>query len=399
MRFLRDPAQRRYYVPVVLCLALTALLLLLPTGYEGAVQYQEADRCAARVLAVDDSTIVDTGLVRSGEQRCTLELLGGRFQGRTATGINMLNGSLEQDKLFAPGDKAMVVVSCQGDEILSVTMTDHYRIGKEALLAAVFAVFLILFAGRTGVRAIVSFVLTVLMLWKVLVPLYLKGWTPILVGLAVTLALTLLIIALVYGFERRCAAAVSGAFLGILVTCVLGIVFTDLFQIHGAVMSYSESLLYSGYQDLNLTQIFMAAIFIGSSGAVMDLAVDITSAVNEVVKKRPDISRWEAVRSGMNVGRAAMGTMTTTLLLAYSGGYVALLMVFMAQGTPLYNILNYKYVASDRGFLRSGDCGSPHRPDQRLSAGRAERAQPPHAACPPGGRGAKRSAIVLRYCR
>ena len=336
MRFLRDPAQRRYYVPVVLCLALTALLLLLPTGYEGAVQYQEADRCAARVLAVDDSTIVDTGLVRSGEQRCTLELLGGRFQGRTATGINMLNGSLEQDKLFAPGDKAMVVVSCQGDEILSVTMTDHYRIGKEALLAAVFAVFLILFAGRTGLRAIVSFVLTVLMLWKVLVPLYLKGWNPILVGLAVTLALTLLIIALVYGFERRCAAAVSGAFLGILVTCVLGIVFTDLFQIHGAVMSYSESLLYSGYQDLNLTQIFMAAIFIGSSGAVMDLAVDITSAVNEVVKKRPDISRWEAVRSGMNVGRAAMGTMTTTLLLAYSGGYVALLMVFMAQGTPLY---------------------------------------------------------------
>ncbi len=326
MRFLRDPAQRRYYVPVVLCLALTALLLLLPTGYEGAVQYQEADRCAARVLAVDDSTIVDTGLVRSGEQRCTLELLGGRFQGRTATGINMLNGSLEQDKLFAPGDKAMVVVSYQGDEILSVTMTDHYRIGKEALLAAVFAVFLILFAGRTGVWAIVSFVLTVLMLWKVLVPLYLKGWNPILVGLAVTLALTLLIIALVYGFERRCAAAVSGAFLGILVTCVLGIVFTDLFQIHGAVMSYSESLLYSGYQDLNLTQIFMAAIFIGSSGAVMDLAVDITSAVNEVVKK---------------------GTMTTTLLLAYSGGYVALLMVFMAQGTPLYNILNYKYVASE----------------------------------------------------
>ena len=112
-------------------------------------------------------------------------------------------------------------------------------------------------------------------------------------------------------------------------------------------MSYSESLLYAGYQHLNLTQIFMASIFIGSAGAVIDLSVDITSAVNEVVEKRPDISRWEAVRSGMNVGRAAMGTMTTTLLLAYSGGYVALLMVFMAQGTPLYNILNYKYVASE----------------------------------------------------
>ena len=112
-------------------------------------------------------------------------------------------------------------------------------------------------------------------------------------------------------------------------------------------MAYSESLLYAGYRHLNLTQIFMASIFLGSSGAVMDLAVDITSAVHEVVEKKPDISRWEAVRSGMNVGRAAMGTMTTTLLLAYSGGYIALLMVFMAQGTPISHIFNYKYVAAE----------------------------------------------------
>lgn len=344
---LLDAEKRRYYAPLAICLALIVLLLLAPTGFEGALQYQQADRCTALVTAVDDSAIIDTGLVRSGEQRCTLELLGGRFEGQTTTGVNMLNGSLEQDKLFVPGDKAMVVVSYQGDEILSVTMTDHYRIGKEAILAGIFAVFLILFAGRTGMRAIASFVLTVLMLWKVLVPLYLNGWNPIFMGLLVTLVLTLLIIALVYGFDRRCLSAVSGAFLGVLVTCVLGILFTDLFQIHGAVMAYSESLLYAGYQDLNLTQIFMASIFIGSSGAVMDLSVDITSAVHEVVEKQPDISRWEAVRSGMNVGRAAMGTMTTTLLLAYSGGYIALLMVFMAQGTPIWNILNYKYVASE----------------------------------------------------
>ena len=344
---LLDAEKRRYYAPLAICLALIVLLLLAPTGFEGALQYQQADRCTALVTAVDDSAIIDTGLVRSGEQRCTLELLGGRFEGQTTTGVNMLNGSLEQDKLFVPGDKAMVVVSYQGDEILSVTMTDHYRIGKEAILAGIFAVFLILFAGRTGLRAIASFVLTVLMLWKVLVPLYLNGWNPIFMGLLVTLVLTLLIIALVYGFDRRCLSAVSGAFLGVLVTCVLGILFTDLFQIHGAVMAYSESLLYAGYQDLNLTQIFMASIFIGSSGAVMDLSVDITSAVHEVVEKRPDISRWEAVRSGMNVGRAAMGTMTTTLLLAYSGSYIALLMVFMAQGTPIWNILNYKYVASE----------------------------------------------------
>ena len=142
-------------------------------------------------------------------------------------------------------------------------------------------------------------------------------------------------------------AAVSGAALAIGVTAVLGVVFTDLFHIHGAVMESSESLLYAGYQNLDLTKIFMASIFLGSSGAVMDLAVDICSAVYEVVQKRPDITAREAIASGFAVGRAACGSTTTTLLLAYSGSYIALLMVFMAQGTPVSFILNYKYVAAE----------------------------------------------------
>ena len=337
----------RYYAPVVVCLLLIVFLLLLPTGYEGAVQYQEAERCIAEVTAVDNSAIVDTGLVRSGEQRCTVTFLNGLFKGKTATAINLLQGSLEQDKLFAEGDTAQVVISYDGETISRVSMTDHFRVPGELLLAGLFVVFLVLFAGRTGVRAILSFALTVLAIWKLLVPMYLNGYNPIWVGLTINLLLTTLIISLVYGFDRRCASAVSGSFLGILVTCVLGVIFTDLFKIHGAVMSYSESLLYAGFQHLNLTQVFMASIFLGSSGAVMDLSVDITSAVHEVVEKKPDIRPWEAVKSGMNVGRAAMGTMTTTLLLAYSGGYIALLMVFMAQGMPTEYIFNYKYVAAE----------------------------------------------------
>lgn len=337
----------RYHAPVWVCALLVLLLLLLPTGFEDNLVFRESDIQPARVLDTDESTVVDTGLVRSGEQRCQLEILGGQFKGRNAEGKNSLNGSLEQDKLFAPGDRALVRINYAEGDILSVSMIDHDRTPYEVLLAGLFVLLLILFAGRTGLRAVLSFVLTVLMLWKVLVPLYLKGWNPIWIGLAMTLVLTVLIIALVYGFDRRCAAAVSGASLGILVACLLGMAFTDLFQIHGAVMAYSESLLYAGYQHLNLTRIFMASIFIGASGAIMDLSVDITSAVYEVVEKRPDLGWREAVRSGMNVGRAAMGTMTTTLLFAYSGGYVALLMVFMAQGTPLSNIFNYKYVAAE----------------------------------------------------
>lgn len=335
----------QYNAPVWACILFILFLFFLPTGYQEI--YREADQCVAKVLETDDSAIIDTGLVRSGEQRCKLEIISGKFKGEQTEGVNMLNGSLEQDKMFYPGDTAQVVVSYDGDEILMVTMIDHNRIPMELVMGAIFIIFLILFAGRTGIRAVLSFLLTILALWKILVPSYLKGYNPIWMGLIFTLILSLLIIALVYGFDRRCASAVSGTFLGVLVTCVMGAVFTDLFKIHGAVMSSSESLLYAGYQDLNLTRIFMASIFIGASGAIMDLSVDITSAVYEVVEKRPDIGWKEAVKSGMNVGRAAMGTMTTTLLLAYSGGYIALLMVFMAQGTPLINILNYKHVAAE----------------------------------------------------
>lgn len=337
----------KYNAPLIVCIFAVIFLLMLPTGYEERVQYQEADRCVAEVISADNSAIKDTGLVRSGEQRCKIRLLDGLFKGQEATGINLLQGSMEQDKIFEAGDKALVVVSHKDGGIISVTMIDHYRIPWEILMGAGFVLLLILFAGKTGLRAIFSFVLTTLTIWKVLVPLYLAGWNPIWIGLLITLFLTTIIISLVYGFDRRCASAIAGAFLGILVTCVLGILFTDLFRIHGAVMAYSESLLYAGYQSLNLTQIFMASIFIGASGAVMDLSVDITSAVKEVVDKKSDITRAEAIKSGMNVGRAAMGTMTTTLLLAYSGGYIALLMVFMAQGTPMAHILNYKYVSAE----------------------------------------------------
>lgn len=336
-----------YQLPVIFCLALVVLLLILPTGFEDAVIYKGTERCAAEVVSVNDSKIISTGLIKSGEQTCTVKFLGGAFKGQEADGFNMLSGSLQTDKIFQVGDKVLVVISHNGGEIMSVNLIDHYRLNKEWILAGCFVLLLILFAGKTGIRAVLSFVITVLMIWKVMVPAYLNGMQPVLVGLGIVLGLTVIIISLVYGFDRRSLSAVCGSFLGIITTCILGIIFTDAFKIHGAIMSNSESLLYSGYEHLNLTQIFMASIFIGSSGAVMDLAVDITSAVNEVVEKKPDIGWREAVRSGMAVGRAAMGTMTTTLLLAYSGGCVALLMVFMAQGTPLDNILNYKYVSSE----------------------------------------------------
>lgn len=328
-------------------LVITGILFLVPTGYEGAVQFRDAEKCRARIESVDNSRIIDTGLIRTGQQVCQIKFLSGKFKGETAEGWNLLSGSLSQDKIFYPGDVAQVVVHHSGGEIISANLIDYYRLRGELILAAAFAVFLIIFAGGTGLRSVFSFVITVLVLWKILVPLYLKGFNPIFVGLVVVAVLTFCILALVYGFDKRLFSSFCGSMLGICFAAVLSVVCTKAFHIHGAVMANSEALLYSGYQYLNLTQIFMASVCVGASGSVMDLSVDITSAVNEVVKNCPSISRRNAIKSGMAVARAAMGTMTTTLLLAYSGTCIALLMTFMAQGTPVYNILNNNIVASE----------------------------------------------------
>ena len=332
---------------IAIGLILTAILIAIPTGYEDALIYQGMERAVGEVVAVDNSAIKSSGVIQSGEQSCTLLIQDGTFKGQEIEGVNFLSGSLEKDKIFKEGDKAFVAISHDNGEIASVIISDHYRLDKEAILLAVFAVLLILVAGKNGFLAIFSFAITILTIWKILVPAYLNGYSPVWIGIGITVFLTAVITFFVFGFDRRTVTASLGALLGIFTTCILGMIFTDLFKINGAVMQDSESLLYSGFQHLNLTAIFMSSIFIGASGAMMDLSVDITSAIHEVVEKKPEIGWKEAARSGMNVGRAAMGTMTATLLLAYSGGYISLLMVFMAQGTPIDHILNYKYVSAE----------------------------------------------------
>ncbi len=150
---------------------------------------------------------------------------------------------------------------------------------------------------------------------------------------------------LVAGTNKKGIVAFLGAMSGIAITCAMAIIFGNLFNIHGAIKPFSETLLYSGFAHLNLTEIFLAGIFISSSGAVMDISMDIAASQAEVINHNPNISSKKLRQSGFEVGKAVVGTMTTTLLLAYSGGFSALLMVFIAQGTPMTNILNLNYVS------------------------------------------------------
>jgi uncharacterized membrane protein len=341
----------------VLATALAAALLLIPSewflgrGISGPRTpiVANTERIRATVLEVDDSSVRQFGMIKTGDQGVTARVDAGTYAGEVVDANNPLIGDMGLDKIFAPGDRALLTLSFHPDTgaLIDAVAVDHYRVGIERTLCIVFVLLLLLFAGWTGAKAMFSFLFAAVLIWKVLLPAFLAGWNPILTAFAVVSVLTLVIIFLVGGLTLRGLVGVLGSMTGVGLTAVLAVAFGHLMKLHGAVRPFAETLLYSGYGHLDLTSIFIAGIFLASSGAVMDIGMDIAASMAEVRAKRPDIGFIDLVGSGMTVGRAVIGTMTTTLLLAYSGGYTTLLMVFMAQGTPAINVLNFNYVAAE----------------------------------------------------
>lgn len=299
----------------------------------------------ATVVEVDNSDVQTQGLIEFGTQKLKVKVEGvgqGEGEGEKKSAVNQLRGQLEFDKKFEVGDKALVT---KGPE--PVIAKDHYRITQLFVLFALFAFFLIAFAGTTGLKALFSFVFSLVAIWKVLIPACLNGLDPRLVSFGVVAFLTFVIMILVGGFTRKALSASLGSLLGIGASLVLAEVFSRAMHVNGATMPFVQTLMYSGFYGLSIPNIFVGSVILASSGAVMDLAMDIASAVEEVRFHNPTLSRFELMKSGFRVGRAVVGTMTTTLLLAYSGGYLTLLMVFAAEGTSPLEFLNSILVSAE----------------------------------------------------
>ena len=336
-----------YFVAFVV--VASVFLWFLPTGFEKPELQKNTLRERGKVVTVDDSDLKRVGLVLTGEQKMEIEILSGEFKGRSLVASNILMGQMSVDKLFREGDDILAVLKIDGKtgEIINARAAEHYRLDIELILFALFGLFLIGYARWTGFRALLSFVFTALAIWKVLIPLFLRGIPPLPVAFLIVSMTTSVIMLLITGFTRKGAVALSGAIGGVGVTTVLAILFGAWFRVPGTVKDFAEMLLYSGFYSLNLTGIFLSGIFISAAGAVMDMAMDIAASQAEIVEKHPGISRRELVVSGFRVGQSVIGTMTTTLLFAYSGSFTFVLMVFMAQGTPMEYIFNVSYVTAE----------------------------------------------------
>ena len=328
-------------VPVVVLALGCAALLLVPGAQRLADDGAQAVR--AEVVETDDSGLQLHGLVEFGTQLMKVRLPDGRvFQA-----ANELRAQMELDKKFSVGDTALVVLppnAADGDILVA---RDHWRMGWGFAFFAGFCVLLCVFGGLTGLKALFSFVFSCLVVWKLVVPLALAGWSARAVSFVAVCVLTAVIMYLVAGPTRKGVAATLGALLGVLAGLVLADLFAWLMKINGATLPFVQTLLYSGYETLDLADIFVGAMVLASSGAVMDLAMDIAAGIEEVARHNPALPRRELCLSGLRIGRSVVGTMTTTLLLAYSGGYLTLLMVFAAQGTRPLDFLNSTLVSAE----------------------------------------------------
>lgn len=348
---------KKDFVLVSVYLVIVVILFLLPTGFQKNIYYN-AENVKAKVLEVDNSGVYEVGLYKQGEQNVKVKFINGSKEGKDAWGVNLLSGSMGVDKLFVPGEIAYALVekTDQG-EISHVNVLEHYRIGGEILIVATFGVLLIIFSGIVGIRTIMSFLLVILSILKLLIPLLLKGYNPLVVSLLVGTIISVFTIFLVSGVNNRSYSALLGTLACSLITFLVSLIFKKILYINGTELPWAESLLYSGMNDLDLAGIMPGAIYLSCLGAILDLAVDIAASLEEIRLNKPDISSGDLVKSGLSIGKTIVGSQTTTLLLAYMGSYISIMMVYMVQGTPIINILTTKAIASEILFTFVGCIG------------------------------------------
>jgi uncharacterized membrane protein len=341
---------------VALATLVSVALAFMPTGFERSGD--RSVRARAVVLETHDEGIKNYGVIMQGEQIATVRVLDGRYAGLESEANNILYGKSDLDKLYRPGDTVLVVIDPREDgSPAALTLIDHWRLTLQAAMVTAFLTLLILFGGWTGLKSFASFAFTGAVIWKLLIPAFLAGVEPVAASLGVVALLSFVIIYLVAGFTRAGTAAFLGSLSGTAASALIALLLAAPYRLNGAVRPFSETLRFSGFYDLNLGRIFLAGTFLASSGAFMDLAMDVSASMEEVHRKKPGLGFIELAKSGFSVGRKVIGTMSTTLLLAYTGGFTSLLMVFMAQGVPAVNMLNMSYVSSEIFHTMIGSLG------------------------------------------
>lgn len=279
-------------------------------------------------------------------QKVKLEIKKGDWRGE----IVEINNELVSNPLgmkFKAGDRVMLQIDVMKNGQRQYFLMDYYRVPTLWLIFAIFIGFLLVLGGWKGLKTLVALFVSVLLIFYWFIPMTLAGKNPLWPALGVALLGTIVAIYSIGGRSKKSAAAILGTLAGIGVALLLTYIFSDLAYLNGLSGEDSRAL-FAAYPNINPLPLFFSAILIGAMGAVMDSAMSVASAISELKKNMPNAPFAVLWKTGMTVGRDVMGTMTDTLILAYVGVSLPMLVLYYGAGSGgVGAFLNFDFVAEE----------------------------------------------------
>lgn len=309
----------------------------------------DADAESARVIKIIDIQTEDIDGMENTVITFQGKMLTGEYKGQIL--------EMEQDINESTIDKADPVK--EGDRVLvsqdylsgdSSTGAEWYYFQQDRIpgiicLAIIFLIVLLIIGKMKGLTTIISLGFTGAAVFCVYIPAILSGKDIYATTIIITVYIILASLTLLNGVNKKTLCAIVGNIGGILLTAVLALIVNEVLKITGMI---DESYVYLASAGstftIDLKAIVWSCILIGSLGAIMDVSMSIASAMQELAFEMKDRSFSRMVKSGMNIGRDAIGTMTITLVLAYTGSSIGPLLLFVANNRSLEILMNLEMV-------------------------------------------------------
>lgn len=356
--------KNKKYIPVallsIIVIGLIAFSIMQSNKYELNInENYTLAKAVVQKIDYDNTDEVDSDHVLQVKQEFEIKMLNGKFKGERYKIRNTVE-AIDMHKVYvSEGDE--IIVNCTLKEDGSISSISLYEISRENylyLLIGVFILSVIFICGKNGVKSIVTLMFTSAMILKVLIPIVISGVNPLISTLIVCFVTIASSILFLIGINRKSMISIIGTFGGIIIATVSAIIVGNLCKVTGLADSESQIIAYTNSQlGLNFKLIMFAAIVIGSLGAVMDVSVSIVSAMDELLKVNSKISKKEFIKSGMNVGKDIIGSMSNTLILAYAGGAFNFILLFAAQKMSYTTIINMEIITTEIITAFAGSLG------------------------------------------
>ena len=326
---------------IVLALAAVVFVILFAVSHKGRIYQAQSTELArltyeqAEVLNVSQSNLsVDRSLpdgIVTGTQTILIRILTGDFAGQT---LEIKNYVTPFDSLpLEVGDKISIYQNTDEDGSLGAVYVYEYdRIPGVFVVLGLFLLVTVLVGGRTGLKSLLGLALTVVTVIWIFCPLLMKGAQPVPTALLLCVYVSVVSFVILGGVGKKTLCACLGTVAGMGLAALFGVAAQAITRITSYSMYSTDSLLDEfrniQLQDipLHISGLLTAGIVIASLGAVMDVAMSLSSAMAELKSVNPGLTRRELWRSGMNVGRDMVGTMTNTLILAFAGNSLVLIL-------------------------------------------------------------------------